>query len=138
MSEHVVIINPAFSLLTEQDCLLCGRSNIIIIIIYNILYIIIVHTALPCSPQSLPTSQYPALLQQSLETDVFSDIITILLEDYVRCGRVCLSELQALTRVKRFSVALMFLSSSDKQSECLHLTHPWSSCLNSPSGECYI
>lgn len=31
-----------------------------------------------------------------------------------RCGRSCVKELQALTKVQRFSVAVMFLSSKDK------------------------
>jgi len=31
-----------------------------------------------------------------------------------RCGRTCINELQALAKVQRFSVAVMFLSSKDK------------------------
>lgn len=74
--------------------------------------------------QTLPVSKYSTLLQQSLETNVFSDIIDILLNDYVGMGVACLTELQSLTRVKRFSVALMFLSPSDQASK------NWMSILN--------
>jgi len=67
--------------------------------------------------QNLPVSKYSVLLQQSLETDIFTDIITILLNDYAANGISSMAELEALTRVKRFTVAVMFLSSADRKSE---------------------
>ena len=34
--------------------------------------------------QNIPLSKYPLVFQQSLETDIFSEIVTILHKDYVR------------------------------------------------------
>jgi hypothetical protein len=62
--------------------------------------------------KQLPPARYPVLLQQSLETTIFSDIISIL-----RTTPGCVEELTWLTRVQRFSVAVMFLSKTDKNSE---------------------
>ena len=41
-------------------------------------------TPLLSSLQALPPLKYPSLLQQSLETDIFPEVISILHEDYVR------------------------------------------------------
>ena len=41
------------------------------------------------SLQALPPSKYPSLFQQSLETDIFPEIISILHEDYVRYVEQC-------------------------------------------------
>eukprot|EP00731_Ephydatia_muelleri_P000066 Em0001g66a len=64
--------------------------------------------------KAIPPSKYPALLQQSLETVVFSDILRLLWQHYSSCGRSCLEELRWLTKVTRFQVAVMFLSKKDK------------------------
>ena len=46
------------------------------------------------------------------------------------CGVSCLQELTALTKVKRFSVASMFLSRKDKESKrlkyCMKINKNWS------------
>ena len=80
--------------------------------------------------QALPPSKYPSLLQQSLETDIFPEIISILHEDYIRCGKLCLEQLRCLTKVKRFSVALMFLSRKEKESKLNMATQTNRQCLD--------
>ena len=42
-----------------------------------------INNFLDAFPQSIPLSKYPAVLWQSLETDIFSEIISILHKDYV-------------------------------------------------------
>lgn len=62
----------------------------------------------------IPSQQYKTVLNQLLETSVFGDILSIFRDFYIKQGRSCLHELQGLSQVSRFSVAVMFLSSSDK------------------------
>merc|ERR1712168_1294851 len=58
---------------------------------------------------------YAKIFGASFETDVLSKIIHILKEFYMTNGDDVLSVLQALPSVKRFYMAVMFLSESDKQ-----------------------
>ena len=65
-------------------------------------------TPLLSSLQALPPSKYPSLLQQSLETDIFPEVISILHEDYVRyVGAVYLPSLYII--LLRCNVVLVLL-----------------------------
>lgn len=59
-------------------------------------------------------TELPKIFQESLESDVFSDIIVILSENFVEKNLPTFSYLQSLSNVKRFSALTMFMSSKDK------------------------
>jgi tetratricopeptide (TPR) repeat protein len=71
---------------------------------------------LPLYFKSILPIKYPAVLAHSLETDVFSDIISILEDEYIKVGVSCVDQLKWISQVQRFDVALAFLNKSDRES----------------------
>lgn len=63
----------------------------------------------------IPENNYYRLFQQSLESDVLSDILQIFHKYYVRDNLEILSPLKALTKVQRFQTLVLFLSADDQK-----------------------
>lgn len=61
---------------------------------------------------------YPKLFQQSLESDMLVKITNLLRDFYLSNGLPVFKELKYLSEVKRFSMAVMFLSDKDKTVIC--------------------
>jgi len=58
---------------------------------------------------------YPKLFQQSIESDTLNKITKLLQDFYIPNGLPVYKELRYLAEVKRFSMAVMFLSEKDKK-----------------------
>ncbi|XP_042325736.1 LOW QUALITY PROTEIN: RNA polymerase II-associated protein 3 [Sceloporus undulatus] len=67
--------------------------------------------------KQIDPSQYPNLFQKSLEPDVFSQILKILEDFYIgkEDPSLILNILQKLSESKRFDMAVMFMSDSEKK-----------------------
>lgn len=63
-------------------------------------------------PQRLPT-----IFKESLDTKLFSEIITALVEGYSNENEKIYKYLTELTNIRRFSAIVMFMSNSDKNSK---------------------
>ena len=64
--------------------------------------------------QSIPHALYPKLLIQFLENEGLSVILRTLTDFYLQNNLPYLEELESLTKVSRFNVAVMFLSKQDR------------------------
>ena len=69
---------------------------------------------------SIPLSLYPKLLIQFLENEGLPIILRILTDFYLQNKLTYFEELESLTKVSRFNVAVMFLSKEDRNI-CEHL-----------------
>ncbi|KAG7202968.1 hypothetical protein KM043_010105 [Ampulex compressa] len=65
--------------------------------------------------KQLPVGSLPKIFQDSMESDVFSDIVTILKTEFIKQKVEVSSFLQDLSQVKRFRALILFLSNSDKE-----------------------
>ncbi|XP_019398872.1 PREDICTED: RNA polymerase II-associated protein 3 isoform X2 [Crocodylus porosus] len=70
--------------------------------------------------KQIEPSLYPKLFQKSLDPDVFNQILKILHDFYIEKEEpsITLDILQRLSELKRFDMAVMFMSDSEKKSNC--------------------
>lgn len=57
----------------------------------------------------------PKIFQDSMESDIFSDILTILKTEFMKREEPIFLYLKNLSDVKRFRTLIMFISNSEKQ-----------------------
>ncbi|XP_074126782.1 RNA polymerase II-associated protein 3 isoform X3 [Sminthopsis crassicaudata] len=87
--------------------------------------------------KQIEPSLYPKLFQKSLEPDVFNQILKILHDFYIDKEKPSLifEILQRLSEVKRFDMAVMFMSESEKKVTCALFSHMENSGLKDNSLE---
>ncbi|XP_027700203.1 RNA polymerase II-associated protein 3 [Vombatus ursinus] len=75
--------------------------------------------------KQIEPSIYPKLFQKSLEPDVFNQILKILHDFYIEKEKpsLILEILQRLSELKRFDMAVMFMSESEKKITCALFSH---------------
>ena len=57
----------------------------------------------------------PDIFKDSMESDIFTQILTILNETFVSKNDNVFDYLESLSKVKRFRTLVLFMSSSDKK-----------------------
>lgn len=65
--------------------------------------------------KQIPPSNLPKIFQDSMESDIFSDILIILKTEFMKRKESIFSYLKHLSDVKRFRALIMFISNSEKQ-----------------------
>ncbi|XP_018401543.1 PREDICTED: RNA polymerase II-associated protein 3 isoform X2 [Cyphomyrmex costatus] len=65
--------------------------------------------------KQIPSGSLPKIFQDSMETDIFSDILTILKTEFMKRKEPIFSYLKDLSNIKRFRAFTMFISNSEKQ-----------------------
>ncbi|KAL6423103.1 hypothetical protein ACFW04_010534 [Cataglyphis niger] len=65
--------------------------------------------------KQIPSSNLPKIFQDSMESDIFSDILTILKTEFMKREEPIFLYLKNLSDVKRFRTLIMFISNSEKQ-----------------------
>jgi hypothetical protein len=65
--------------------------------------------------KQISPSSYPKLFQQSLESDMFSAILSVYSDYYVKNGDNVLTALHWLSKTKRFNTLVLFTSQKDKE-----------------------
>ncbi|XP_011637752.1 RNA polymerase II-associated protein 3 [Pogonomyrmex barbatus] len=65
--------------------------------------------------KQIPSGNLPKIFQDSMETDIFSDILATLKTEFTKRREPIFSYLKDLSNVKRFRAFTMFISSSEKQ-----------------------
>uniref|UniRef100_H9H6B7 RNA polymerase II-associated protein 3 n=1 Tax=Monodelphis domestica TaxID=13616 RepID=H9H6B7_MONDO len=87
--------------------------------------------------KQIEPSLYPKLFQKSLEPDVFNQILKILHDFYIDKEKpsLILEILQRLSELKRFDMAVMFMSESEKKVTCALFNHMEKSGLKDNSVE---
>ncbi|XP_074081788.1 RNA polymerase II-associated protein 3 [Macrotis lagotis] len=75
--------------------------------------------------KQIEPSLYPKLFQKSLEPDVFNQILKILNDFYIDKEKpsLILEILQRLSELKRFDMAIMFMSESERKVTCALFSH---------------
>lgn len=65
--------------------------------------------------QKIPPCEYSKLFGQFLDADVLQIVLTTIRDCYIPAGVECVECLQSLSKVKRFSMVVMFMSKKEKQ-----------------------
>ncbi|XP_065179190.1 RNA polymerase II-associated protein 3-like [Sycon ciliatum] len=65
--------------------------------------------------KAIPPASYSSILKQSLDSNILSSLIQGYRECFTSCGESAFAEMQALSQVRRFEMALMLLDGRDKQ-----------------------
>lgn len=65
--------------------------------------------------KQIPPDNLPKIFKDSMESNIFSDILTTLKTEFVRRNEPIFSYLKDLSNVKRFRAFIMFISNSEKQ-----------------------
>lgn len=65
--------------------------------------------------KQIPSDNLPKIFQDSMESDIFSDILAILKTEFMKQEEPIFPYLKALSDVKRFRALIMFISNSEKQ-----------------------
>ncbi|XP_076164382.1 RNA polymerase II-associated protein spaghetti [Ptiloglossa arizonensis] len=66
--------------------------------------------------KQLPKNSLPKIFQDSMESDIFSEILEVLRIEFIKRKEFIFSYLQDLSKVKRFRAFIMFISNSEKES----------------------
>lgn len=73
--------------------------------------------------KQIPSSILPKIFQESMESDIFSDILVILKTEFMKREEPIFSYLKNLSNVKRFRALVMFISNLEKQDLKLMLSY---------------
>ncbi|XP_011065015.1 PREDICTED: RNA polymerase II-associated protein 3 [Acromyrmex echinatior] len=65
--------------------------------------------------KQIPSGSLPKIFQDSMETDIFSGILTTLKIEFMKRKEPIFSYLKDLSNIKRFRAFIMFISNSEKQ-----------------------
>ncbi|XP_011139128.1 RNA polymerase II-associated protein 3 isoform X2 [Harpegnathos saltator] len=65
--------------------------------------------------KQLPSGSLPNIFQDSMESNIFSDILTVLKTKFIKRQESIFSYLKDLSNVRRFRALIMFTSNSEKQ-----------------------
>ncbi|KAG5318646.1 RPAP3 protein, partial [Pseudoatta argentina] len=65
--------------------------------------------------KQIPSGSLPKIFQDSMETDIFSGILTTLKTEFMKRKEPIFSYLKDLSNIKRFRAFIMFISNSEKQ-----------------------
>lgn len=63
----------------------------------------------------MPLGNLPKIFRDSMESDIFSDILMTLKTEFMKRNEPIFSYLKDLSNVKRFRAFIMFISNSEKQ-----------------------
>ncbi|XP_076750206.1 RNA polymerase II-associated protein spaghetti [Xylocopa sonorina] len=66
--------------------------------------------------KQLPVNSLPTIFQDSMDSDIFSEILEVLRIEFLKNKDVIFQYLKDLSQVKRFKTLIMFTSKSDKES----------------------
>ncbi|CAK9807855.1 RNA polymerase II-associated protein 3 [Anthophora plagiata] len=66
--------------------------------------------------KQLPENSLPKIFQESMESDIFSEILEVLRIEFIKRKSPVFHYLQDLSEVKRFRALIMFISNSEKES----------------------
>ncbi|CAL7948476.1 unnamed protein product [Xylocopa violacea] len=66
--------------------------------------------------KQLPANSLPTIFQDSMDSDIFSEILEVLRIEFLKNKDVIFRYLKDLSQVKRFKTLIMFISKNDKES----------------------
>jgi hypothetical protein len=67
--------------------------------------------------QQIPGADFPKIFQDSLESNILSDIISAIKTEFLQFKEPALPYIMGLSRVRRFGALAMFMSEHDKAGE---------------------
>lgn len=67
--------------------------------------------------QQISGHDFPVIFKESLESDIFSGVLTIFATEFIKNRTPVIQYLLGLTKVRRFSALTLFMTENDKTSK---------------------
>lgn len=69
--------------------------------------------------QQLRGEDLPVIFKESLECNIFSEIISVLASEFIAVGEPVLEYIEGFSKVRRFGALTLFMSLNDKSSKVI-------------------